>query len=76
MLDDKPETRRWRRVRGVGVLILTAGMVAACQGAGASDVVGGGGLANCEHDHHPGGVFGSGTRVEQSDSGIQRLRVG
>ena len=46
MLDDKPETRRWRRVRGVGVLILTAGMVAACQGAGASDVVGGGGLAN------------------------------
>ncbi len=46
MLDDKPDTLRWRRVRDVGVLVATAGMVAACQGSGASDVVGGGGLAN------------------------------
>jgi sulfate/thiosulfate transport system substrate-binding protein len=45
MFDDKPDTLRRRRIRDVGLLVLTAGMVAACQGAGASDVVGGAGLA-------------------------------
>src|SRR6201996_7258900 len=36
---------RWRPVRHVGALAVTAGLVAAC-GGGPSDVVGGGGLAN------------------------------
>ena len=46
MLNDIGSARRWRAIRRVGALALSAGVVAACQG-GASDVVGGGGgLAN------------------------------
>ena len=45
MLNDIGSARRWRAIRRVGALALIAGVVAACQG-GASDVVGGGGLAN------------------------------
>jgi sulfate/thiosulfate transport system substrate-binding protein len=45
MLNDIGGALRWRPVRRVGALALIAGVVAACHG-GASDVVGGGGLAN------------------------------
>jgi sulfate/thiosulfate transport system substrate-binding protein len=44
--NDIGSAARWGRVRNVGALALTAGVLAACQGAGPSDVVGGGGLAN------------------------------
>src|ERR1700739_3362767 len=45
MFNDIGSALRWRPIRFVGALALVTGVVAACQG-GASDVVGGGGLAN------------------------------
>ena len=46
MFNDIGRPERGRPVRYVGALTLVAGVVAACQGAGGSDVIGGGGLAN------------------------------
>jgi len=46
MLNDIGGALRWRSVRYGLVLTLIAGVVAACQGGGGSDVVGGGALAS------------------------------